>query len=91
MQAWLKKFQRREPDFEAGPGIIEELREVRRQLDGIQGYYAMEADEDLIDAAIYLREGLQARQRYLLRLAREQNAVATALPIMVENRERQIN
>ena len=93
MHVWLKKIQRQgqEPKQAQGMDVIAELREVRRQLDGIQSYFALESDEDLIDAAIYLRDSLEARQRYLLKLAREHNTVATALPIQQESRERQIN
>jgi len=89
---WLKKFGRQAPPAPPpGEQLINELRELRRQLDGIQSYFEMESDEDLIDAAIYLKEALEARHRYLLKQAREQNAVAVALPIEAENRERWIN
>ena len=71
--------------------LIEDLREVRRQLDALQSYFALETDEDLLDAAIYQREALQARYRYLLRLAKESGAAATEPPVIPENKERQIN
>jgi len=74
-----------------GESVIEQLRDVRQQLEGIENYFELESDEDLIDAAIYLRESLQARERYLLRQAREQNVVAATLPIETESRERFIN
>jgi len=92
-QHWLKIWNRKKPQPDQPPGehIINELRELRRQLDGIQSYFEMESDEDLIDAAIYLNEALEARHRYLLKQAREQNTVAVSLPIEAENRERWIN
>ena len=92
MHNLFKKFYRRGPQAENQReiNIIEELREVRRQLDGIQSYFAIESDNDLIDAAIYLRESLEARHRYLLKLAREQNLTALAVPVATENRERLI-
>jgi len=71
--------------------LIGELREVRRQLEGNYAFFALEADEDLLDAAIYQREALQARYRYLLRLARENKAVAGGIPVEGEQRERWIN
>jgi len=71
--------------------LIEDLREVRRQLDAVQSFFAMESDEDLLDAAIYQREALHARYRYLLRLAKEAGVRSEQLPIVPENRERQIN
>ena len=89
---WLKKFGRQTPPAPSpGEHLVNELRELRRQLDNIQSYFEMESDEDLIDAAIYLEEALEARHRYLLKQAREQNAVAVSLPIEAENRERWIN
>jgi len=70
-------------------GLIQDIREVRRQLEGNYALFAMEADEDLLDAAIYQREALEARHRYLLRLARESKATA-GVPIATEP-ERWIN
>ena len=71
-------------------GLLREIREVRRQLEAVYAFFAMEADEDLLDAAIYQREALQARYRYLLRLAREQGAVG-GISVGREARERWIN
>ena len=92
-QHWLKKWGRPKPQPAQPPGehIINELRELRRQLDGIQSYFQMESDEDLIDAAIHLNEALEARHRYLLKQARECNAMAVTLPVEAENRDRWIN
>ena len=69
--------------------LLEDIREVRRQLEGLQSYFALETDEDLLDAAIYQREALEARHRYLLRLARESNTCA-GIPVVTEE-ERWIN
>jgi len=69
--------------------ILADIREVRRQLEGLQSYFAIETDEDLLDAAIYQREALEARHRYLLRMARENKACA-GIPIVTEG-ERWIN
>ena len=71
--------------------LIQDIREVRRQLEGTHAFFALESDEDLLDAAIYQREALQARYRYLLRLARETGAAAAGLPVEAEMRERWIN
>jgi len=71
--------------------LILELREVQRQLDNVQSCFAMESDDDLLDAAIYQREALEARYRYLLRMAKESHATTRELPILVENKVRQIN
>jgi len=74
-----------------GPGpdqLIRDIREVRRQLEAVHASFALETDEDLLDAAIYQREALQARYRYLLRQARANSAVAARLPVEAEQRER---
>lgn len=71
--------------------LIEEIRHVRGQLDAVHTYFSLESDEDLLEAAIYHREALQARYRYLLRLAREKNTVAAEIPVESEQRERWIN
>ena len=85
----MKKKQARQPDEREQ--LIRDIREVRRQLEAAHAYFAMESDEDLLDAAIYQREALHARYRHLLRLAKENNVKATELPIVPENRARQIN
>ena len=85
----MKKKQAR-PQDERGR-LIEDIREVRQQLEGIHAFFALESDEDLLDAAIYQREALQARYRYLLRLARETGAAAAGLPVETEQRERWIS
>jgi len=71
--------------------LIRDIREVRRQLEAAYAFFALETDEDLLDAAIYQREALQARYRYLLRLAKVNNTVAAGVPVEGENRERWIN
>jgi len=70
--------------------LLEDIREVRRQLEGIHSYFALETDGDLLEAAIYQRDALEARYRYLLRLARESKTTAAAIPLMTEE-ERWIN
>jgi len=73
-----------------GERLLEDLREVRRQLEAVRSYFALETDEDLLEAAIYQREALEARHRYLLRLARRQGAAVLTVPLMDED-ERWIN
>ena len=84
---WFRRPQSVPDDREQ---LLEDIREVRRQLEGIQSYFALETDEDLLEAAIYQREALEARHRYLLRLARETRTTAGAVPLMTEE-ERWIN
>ena len=90
---WVKKFRKpaEPPARSEHEQLIEDLREVRLAMESLDSVFAMESDEDLVDAAIYQREALESRYRYLLRLARETNAVAAEVPLTADNRERWIN
>jgi len=83
--------RRKPPEPTSRERLIEDMRDVRRQLEAVQSYFALESDEDLLDAAIYQREALHARYRYLLRLAKQANLTAPELPVIPENKQRQIN
>ena len=50
--------------------LISEIREVERKLAYTEDWFALEQDENLIDACIYERESLCARYRYLIGLAK---------------------
>lgn len=50
--------------------LISEIREVERKLAYTEDWFALEKDENLIDACIYERESLCARYRYLISLAK---------------------
>lgn len=51
--------------------ILEEIKEVSRQMRYIDQWFDMECDADMIDSCIYQREALNARYRYLLNRARQ--------------------
>ena len=53
--------------------FFNELREICAQIKCTDMWFEMEEDEDLIHASIYQRESLNARYRYLLRQAKENN------------------
>ena len=53
--------------------FFNELREICAQIKCTDMWFEMEEDEDWIDASIYQRESLNARYRYLLRQAKENN------------------
>ena len=91
MQNWLQNLRGQNRQAAGRDRIIEDIREVRRQLEGNHAFFALESDEDLLDAAIYQREALQARYRYLLRLARENDAAAEQMPVTGEPQERWIS
>lgn len=57
--------------------ILEEIREVNRQLRCIDRWFQMESNEDLIEACIYQKEALHARYRYLMARAR-QNGISSS-------------
>ena len=88
MRGWLCGKKQRETGRDP---LVEDIREVRRQMEGNHAFFALESDEDLLDAAIYQREALQARYRYLLRLAREGGGAAGHPPVEGEPRERWIS
>ena len=54
------------------PELLEDIREVQRQLALSNARFDMQSDRDLIDACIYEQEALRARYRYLLGQVREQ-------------------
>lgn len=53
--------------------LIKEIQDVCRQMASTNTWFQMEDDVDLIDACIYQREVLNARYRYLIRKARNEN------------------
>ncbi len=63
----------REPEDETLE-LIEEIRNTRERLTRIDRWFALEDDEDLIDACIYEREAVCARYRYLLKKAQSLGA-----------------
>gem|GEM_PF-597678 len=85
----VKPGETEQPRSEA-ERLVADIREVCRQIDNTHALFALESDEDLLDAAIYQLEALNARYRFLLKRARETRAEATALPITGEERERWI-
>lgn len=46
--------------------ILDELKEVSRQMACNELWFELECDENLIEACIFQRESLKARYRYLL-------------------------
>ena len=79
MESVMKLLQRNGSERTAGKeekvsvnqrNILEEIREVSRQLAYNDCWFQLECDGNLIDACIYQREELRARYRYLLDLAK---------------------
>lgn len=59
--------------IDSGQEIINEIRDVSKQLICTDNWFQMESDGDLIEACIYQREVLNARYRYLMKKAKCDN------------------
>lgn len=70
-----KNNKKRRDEEEAD--IIFQLRETKKKMDCIESWFSLENDENLIESCIYEREALNARYKYLMKLARGNNAVNT--------------
>lgn len=57
--------------------ILDEIREVNRELRCVERWFEMECNEDLIEACIYQKEALNARYRYLMARARQHGISAS--------------
>lgn len=57
-------------DMESNERLLEDIREVARQLEFAKAKFEFESDGDLIEATIYEMESLNARYRYLIKLAK---------------------
>ena len=92
----MKQFFRRKQKGEPTPqptaqeNIIAQLRDVRHQLAATQSYFALESDEDLVEAAIFQKESLERRERHLIRQARKLQMEAAELPVTTASQERWI-
>lgn len=56
--------------------LLEEIHDIREQIACNEDWFSMELDEDLIEACVYQGKALQARYRYLLRKARQEQVRA---------------
>ncbi|HIW14168.1 MAG TPA: DUF2508 family protein [Firmicutes bacterium] len=73
----LAALPREKEERETWDGVLEEIREVTRQLACNEAWFCQETDEDLIDACIFENCALWARYRFLLRQARQKNLQAS--------------
>lgn len=56
--------------------VLEDIREVNRQLQEIEVRFNLASDSDLIESLIYEERALRARYTYLLRLAKAKGVTA---------------
>lgn len=57
-------------DMESNERLLDDIREIARQLEVAKAKFEFESDGDLIEATIYEMEALNARYRYLIKLAK---------------------
>ena len=69
----IKRLLLKEPPR---PALLEDIREVCRQMEQVKVRFDMQSDADLVDACIYEQAALQARYRYLLEQVRRQGMTA---------------
>ena len=51
--------------------LLEDIRSTALQLNSVREWFNSESDADMIESCVYHLESLEARYRYLLRLAKE--------------------
>lgn len=80
MENVLKLIKRTVSTYEESPDnnqeLIEQIKDVCRQISCTESWFQSENDSDLIEACIHQREGLYARYRYLMRKAKNNNIYA---------------
>ena len=52
-------------------GLLDEIRLTVLQLNSVREWFNSESDADMIESCVYQLESLEARYRYLMRLAKE--------------------
>ena len=60
--------------------LIREIHDVCRQIAQTELWFQMECNDDLIEACIHQREVLQAKYKYLVSKARENNVYMDLTP-----------
>ncbi len=64
--------------------LLEDIRQVCRQMDAAYTRFELEHDEDLVEAAIYELEALKARYRYLIKQAKQKKLESPSLNTIVQ-------
>lgn len=80
MEITLKRIQQAVKPVEVpkqDTRVLEDLREVSRLLACNERWFALECNEDLIEACVHQRIELMARYRHLLQVARQQGISAS--------------
>ena len=69
------------PRFGGREVLLQEIREVSRQIQCNRAWFEAESNGDLIESCIYEGESLRARYRYLIGVARRQGVCAPPFPL----------
>ena len=59
--------------------LLDEIRSTVDMIHAMQQWFNTESDADLIEACVFQLESLEARYRYLLRLAKDRGVYRDAL------------
>ena len=71
-----QKIQAQKKEDRQEEKLLEEIREIKRDIACNEGWFSVELDEDLIEACVYQGQALRARYRYLMRRARTEHVCA---------------
>lgn len=58
--------------------LLEDIRSTIIQINSVRRWFDTESDADMIEACVYQLESLEARYRYLIKLAKEQELSCSA-------------
>ncbi len=65
--------------------VILEICQLKERLENVKSRFNLEEDQDLIEACVYEMEAINARYRYLIRLAKERGISCSPIVNMVRN------
>ena len=60
-------------DLESDERLLSDIREIGLQMEAAKARFENFSDSDLLEASIYELQSLNARYRYLIKLAKERN------------------
>ena len=79
IRAELEKIFGQEKEVDFDKKIINEMREVKKEIRSVQSRFNLFSDEELVDSTIYEENALNARYAYLLAIARKSNVKSEIL------------
>lgn len=67
--------------------LVDEIRHTVAQLNSARSWFETECDADLIESSIYQIESLEARYRYLLKMAKDNGVKCDAITGEVRDKQ----